>query len=52
MKLLEKLVAVLEKNNDFVVDGQLLKNKVIESAIKADAGLLTLLASDENLQLF
>lgn len=50
MKLLEKLVAVLEKNNDFVVDGQLLKNKVIESAIKADVGLLTLLASDENMK--
>lgn len=50
MKLLENLATVLEKNNDFVVDGQLLKNKIIESAIKADSEMLALLAADEKLK--
>lgn len=50
MKLLEKLVSVLGQKAEFVIDGQLLKNKIVESALKADPEMLTLLAADEKLK--
>lgn len=50
MKLLEKLVSVLGQKAEFVIDGQLLKNKIVESALKADGEMLALLAADEKLK--
>lgn len=50
MQLLEKLTSVLGQGADFIADGQLLKNKIVESALKNDPVLLSLLATDEKLK--
>jgi len=45
--LLEELKKLLEQDERFVVDGKLLKNKIIESALKLDADLIKLLFKSE-----
>lgn len=50
MNTLEKLTSIFGQSTDFVVDGKLLKNKIVESALKMDKTLLTLIASDEQLK--
>ena len=44
--LLSKLEAILIKDPRLMVDGKLLRNKVIELSYKLDAQLLELLMSD------
>lgn len=41
--LQQELVELLQHNNNFVVDGQLNKNKIIESVLKIDPVLIKLL---------
>jgi len=47
MNLLDKLTDLLKKEEKFVVNGKLLKNKIVESALKLDPQLIKLLLSDE-----
>ena len=48
--LLQDLVQLLEKDDRLVVEGQLLKNKVIELALALDSGLLRLLLSHDGIR--
>jgi adenine-specific DNA-methyltransferase len=48
--LLESLIDLLKKDERFVSGGNLLKNMVIESAIKLDSNLLKLLLSEEKMK--
>ena len=45
--LLDKLAELLKQEEKFVSEGKLLKNKIIESALKLDPQLIKLLLSDE-----
>jgi len=45
--LLDKLAELLRQEEKFVSEGKLLKNKIIESALKLDPQLIKLLLSDE-----
>ena len=45
--LLNKLAELLKQEEKFVSEGKLLKNKIIESALKLDPQLIKLLLSDE-----
>lgn len=47
MKLKEELKKLLSNNKRFVSDGKILKNKVVESALKLDKDLIKLLLSNE-----
>ncbi len=49
MKLHQKLVKALQKDERLVIDGKLAKNKVIELALQLDADLLKLLRSSKDL---
>ncbi|KUK67485.1 MAG: hypothetical protein XD87_0096 [candidate division WS6 bacterium 36_33] len=48
--LLKDLKNLLEKDERFTVDGELLKNKVVESALKLDEDLIKLLLSHDKLK--
>jgi adenine-specific DNA-methyltransferase len=48
--LLEDLKNLLEKDERFTADGELLKNKIVESALKLDEDLITLLLSHDKLK--
>ena len=48
--LYEDLVAVLATDDRLVADGHLMKNKVVELALRLDAGLLRLVRSHERLR--
>jgi adenine-specific DNA-methyltransferase len=48
--LLEELKKLLEQDERFVVDGKLLKNKIIESALKLDVDLIGLLLKSETIK--
>lgn len=47
MNLFEHIKSVLEQKEDFCKDGKIFKNKVVESALKLDPVLLSLLLKDE-----
>jgi len=47
MNLLNKLIEVLKQEEKFVVNNKLLKNKIIESALKLDPVLIKLLLSEK-----
>jgi adenine-specific DNA-methyltransferase len=47
MKLKEELKELLNNDKRFVSDGKILKNKVVESALKLDKDLIKLLLSNE-----
>jgi adenine-specific DNA-methyltransferase len=49
MNLLDKLTDLLKKEEKFVINGKLLKNKIVESALKLDSQLIKLLLSDDNI---
>ncbi len=48
--LLNNLKSLLQKDERFVSEGEILKNKVIELALKLDKGLIKLLLSDEKMK--
>ncbi len=48
--LLNDLIALLEKDERLVFEGQLLKNKVVEMALGMDAGLIKLLMTHEDIR--
>lgn len=48
--LLEDLKAMLQKDERFIVDGDLLKNRVIEFTLKSDEKLIRLLLSNKNIK--
>ena len=48
--LLDNLAILLAKDQRFVIDGKILKNKVIESALNLDADLLKLLLQNETIK--
>lgn len=48
--LLKDLVELLEQDDRFVIEGQLLKNKVIELALAVDSGLVRLLLSNDGIR--
>lgn len=48
--LLKDLVKLLEQDDRFVIEGQLLKNKVIELALAVDSGLVRLLLSHDGIR--
>src|SRR3989338_7702856 len=48
--LLEQLKKVVAKDERLVSDGEILKNKVIELAIKLDKDLIKLLLADKEMQ--
>lgn len=48
--LLEELKNLLQQDERLVVDGKLLKNKIIESALKLDADLIKLLLKSETIK--
>lgn len=48
--LLQDLVKLLEQDDRLVVEGQLLKNKIIELALGMDSGLIRLLLSNEKIR--
>lgn len=51
MNFYENLIETLKKNPEFVSeDGSLLKNKIIESAMKLDEVLINLLFENENIR--
>lgn len=52
MTLIEKLTETLSANENFTVNGKLLKNKVIEHGLKLDSELLSLIHSEEKLREF
>jgi len=47
MQLFEHVKEVLSKNESFCKDSKLFKNNVVETALKLDAELLTILLKDE-----
>jgi len=49
-KLLNNLKSLLQKDKRLVGDGEILKNKVIELALKLDKDLIKLLLSDKNMK--
>lgn len=49
MKLHQDLISVLKKDDRFVVDGKLAKNKVIELALQLDTNLLKLLQTSKDI---
>ncbi|MDP2363530.1 MAG: site-specific DNA-methyltransferase [Ignavibacteria bacterium] len=48
--LLQDLVTLLERDDRLVIEGQLLKNKVIELALALDSGLIRLLLASEGIR--
>jgi adenine-specific DNA-methyltransferase len=48
--LLDNLKALLQKDERLVSEGEILKNKVMELALKLDKGLIELLLSDEKMK--
>ena len=48
--LLEDLRLLLAKDQRFVIDGKLLKNKIIECGLNLDAGLITLLLKNDSIK--
>ncbi|MGP7977260.1 MAG: DNA methyltransferase, partial [Desulfobaccales bacterium] len=48
--LLQDLVKLLEQDDRLVVEGQLLKNKIVELALGMDSGLIRLLLSNEGIR--
>jgi len=48
--LLQDLIQLLEKDDRLVVEGRLLKNKVIELSLALDSGLLRLLLSHDGIR--
>ncbi len=48
--ILEKLIEVLQRDDKFVSEGGLLKNKIIESALSLDPSLIKLLLRDESIK--
>ncbi len=48
--LLENLKSLLQKDERFMSEGELLKNKIIELALKLDKDLIELLLSDEKIK--
>lgn len=48
--LLEELKTTLESDERLIIDGQLVKNKVVELALAMDAGLITLLLRNESIK--
>ncbi len=48
--LLEELKKLLEQDERLVVEGKLLKNKIIESALKLDVNLIRLLLKSETIK--
>ena len=48
--LLNDLKAVLAKDERFIVEGKLLKNKVIEAGLQVDAGLVKLLLQNDQIK--
>lgn len=48
--LLEELKATLQSDERLIIDGQLVKNKVVELALAMDEGLITLLLSNETIK--
>lgn len=48
--LLQDLVTLLEQDNRLTIEGQLLKNKVIELALGLDSGLIRLLLSHQEIK--
>jgi adenine-specific DNA-methyltransferase len=48
--LLEDLKKILQKDERLVSEGEILKNKIIELALKLDKDLIKLLLSDENMK--
>jgi len=48
--LLHNLKLLLQKNERLVSEGEILKNKVIELALKLDKGLIKLLLSDKKMK--
>ena len=48
--ILEKLIEALQKDDKFVSEGGLLKNKIIESALSLDPSLIKLLLRDESIK--
>ncbi|KWT84412.1 DNA methyltransferase [Candidatus Magnetominusculus xianensis] len=48
--LLQDLVKLLEQDDRLVVEGQLLKNKIVELALGMDAGLIRLLLTHEGIR--
>ena len=47
MNLFEHLKSVLQQNNNYCKNNQLVKNSVVEAALRLDSNLLTLLVNDE-----
>lgn len=47
LKTLEKLLA---NNDEFVVNGKLIKNKIVEKGLALDSGLIGLLLSDDTMK--
>jgi adenine-specific DNA-methyltransferase len=47
--LLEELKKLLEQDERLVVEGKLLKNKIIESALKLDVDLIRLLLKSKTI---
>ena len=41
--LQKELIELLKKNEEFIVDGEINKNKIIEASLKLDKSLLSLL---------
>lgn len=48
--LLKELENVLQENQDYISDGKILKNKVVEHALKVDPDLIKLLLKNENIK--
>ena len=48
--LLKDLVKLLEQDDRFVIEGQLLKNKIVELALAMDSGLIRLLLTHEGIR--
>ena len=48
--ILEKLIEALQRDDKFVSEGGLLKNKIIESALSLDPSLIKLLLRDESIK--
>lgn len=48
--ILEKLIQTLQSDDKFVSEGNLLKNKIVESALSVDPALVKLLLSDNSIK--
>lgn len=48
--LLEELKELLQQDNRFVVEGKLLKNKIIEASLQLDSSLIKMLISNDNIK--